>query len=265
MQYYISPKKALGQHFLADPNIARKIAGSLTGYGGYGQVLEVGPGTGMLTRHLVESAPYTWYGAEIDPEAVALLKQTYPGEAGKVIQGDFLRVDLGAFFSGEFAVIGNFPYNISSQIVFKVLENRSMIPEVVGMFQKEVAMRIASAHGSKAYGILSVLTQAFYDVRVLFHVDPHVFNPPPKVQSTVLRMTRKQEHLPGYDEKMFFRVVKTAFNQRRKTLRNSLKSLGVRWDALPEEIPGLRAEQIPYTRFIEISRNIELLNNGKTK
>lgn len=256
MYPYISPKKALGQHFLTDPNIARKIAGCLTGHGGYSQVLEVGPGTGMLTRHLLADERFTWHGMEIDREAVALLKGAYPEEAARLVHGDFLRFDPDALFDGEFAVVGNFPYNISSQIVFKVLEHRAKVPEVVGMFQKELALRIASPPGSKEYGILSVVTQAFYDVKILFHVDPHVFTPPPRVQSTVLRFLRKKEQQLGCAEKVFFRVVKTAFNQRRKTLRNALKSMNISWEALPEEMPRKRAEQIHYTGFVEISRNV---------
>ncbi len=257
MSQYISPKKSLGQHFLMDPNIARKIAASLTGHGGYKYVLEIGPGTGMLSKYLMQHEDYQWTGLDVDREAIACLKKAYPEEEDRIIAGDFLRYDLHGLFGSEaFAVIGNFPYNISSQIIIRVLNFRKQIPEVVGMFQKELALRIAAPPGSKTYGILSVLTRAFYDVKVLFHVDPHVFMPPPKVQSTVIRLIRKKSFVLECDESLFFTVVRTAFNQRRKTLRNSLKGMPVQWDKIPGHFIKERPEQLDVHDFVQIAGNI---------
>lgn len=247
---------------MLDPNIARKIAASLTGYGNYKHVLEIGPGTGMLSKHLIGNEKYCWVGLDVDKDAIAYLKNTYQSEDERIIEGDFLRHDLHGLFGNEaFAIIGNFPYNISSQIIFRVLNHRKYIPEVVGMFQKELALRIAAPPGSKVYGILSVLTRAFYDVKVLFHVEPHVFVPPPKVQSTVIRLTRKDSFILECDESMFFTVVKTAFNQRRKTLKNSLKNLPVEWGKLPAGLMKERPERLDVIEFVEIARNIRV-NNG---
>lgn len=258
MPQYVSPKKSLGQHFLADPNIARKICSSLTGHGNYKHILEVGPGTGMLSKHLICNKHHDWYGMDVDRDAIGYLKKQFPEHSERIIEGDFLRYDLKALFGdAPFAVIGNFPYNISSQIVFKVLYHRSRIPEMVGMFQKEVAMRIASPPGSKTYGILSVLTQAFFDVKILFDVQPHVFVPPPKVQSTILRLIRKEGFNLGCSESLFFRVVKTAFNQRRKTLRNSLKGMHVDWDALPGQMAQQRPERLGFIEFAAITRQVK--------
>lgn len=257
MPQYISPKKSLGQHFLMDPNIARKIAASLTGHGEYKYVLEIGPGTGMLSKFLIQHEDYQWTGLDVDKEAITCLKNAYPAEEDRIIAGDFLRYDLHGLFGSEaFAVIGNFPYNISSQIIIKVLNYRKQIPEVVGMFQKELALRIAAPPGSKTYGILSVLTRAFYDVKVLFHVDPHVFMPPPKVQSTVIRLIRKKSFVLECDESLFFTVVRTAFNQRRKTLRNSLKGMPVQWDKIPGRYIKERPERLDVQDFVEITGNI---------
>ncbi len=254
MVQYVTPKKSLGQHFLTDPNIARKISQSLTLQGDYQYVLEVGPGTGMLSQFLISNKPYKWFGMDVDKEAVDWFIAKYPDLRDQMIAGDFLRHDLHSVFADTpFAVIGNFPYNISSQIMFRVLEYRSQIPEVVGMFQKEVAMRIASPPGNKTYGILSVLMQAFYDVSVLFHVEPHVFHPPPKVQSAVLRLVRKGDHLLCCDEPVFFSIVKTAFNQRRKMLRNSLKGLPVQWDMLPGNYITERPERLSVADFAAIA------------
>ena len=257
MNHHVSPKKSLGQHFLADGNIARKIAGSLTGHGQYTRVLEIGPGTGILSVPLMENDQFEWYGMDIDRESIEYLRAKYPDDASRIIQGDFLSYDLRSLIGEKpLGIIGNFPYNISTQIMFRVLENRKFIPELVGMFQKEVARRIASPPGSKEYGILSVLVQAFYDVSILFQVEPHVFIPPPKVQSAVIRCKLKEQQGLACDEACFFRVVKTGFNQRRKTLRNSLKKLGVDWDLLPAELAGERPERLGVEEFVLIASKL---------
>ncbi len=259
MAHRVHPKKSLGQHFLADANIARKIAGSLTGYGDYKVVVEVGPGTGMLSQFLLKNKDFMWFGLDVDRDAIAYIQERFPAFKDHIIQADFLRADLMQFADErQLAVIGNFPYNISTQIMFRVLHERTNIPEMVGMFQKEVARRIASPPGSKEYGILSVLTQAFYDVEILFNVEPHVFVPPPKVQSSVIRCRRKATYNLDCNEKMFFAVVKTAFNQRRKTLRNSLKSMHVNWSSLPTGIPGQRPEQLGVNEFVAITKHAEM-------
>lgn len=257
MAAYVRPKKSLGQHFLADANIARKIAGSLTGQEEYKTVIEIGPGTGMLSVYLMNNDQFEWYGMDVDHAAITFLHERYPGKQDNIINADFLSFDWQELLGNkQVAVIGNFPYNISTQIIFRVLKMRDKVPELVGMFQKEVARRIASPPGSKEYGILSVLTQAFYDVELLFNVEPHVFVPPPKVQSSVIRLWRKKEYQLDCNEKRFFAVVKTAFNQRRKTLRNSLKSLQVNWDMLPEDMPGNRPERLSVDDFVQITRQV---------
>ncbi|MBS1536098.1 MAG: 16S rRNA (adenine(1518)-N(6)/adenine(1519)-N(6))-dimethyltransferase RsmA [Bacteroidetes bacterium] len=252
----VTAKKHLGQHFLKDENIAAKIADTLT-LNGYQKVLEIGPGMGVLTKYLLEK-PLDTYVIEIDAESVAYLEQHYPKLHGKILSKDFLKYNLNEVFKEEpLAIIGNFPYNISSQIVFKTLELRAQIPEFSGMFQKEVAERICEKKGSKTYGILSVLTQAFYDAEYLFTVGEHVFNPPPKVKSGVLRLIRKENyHLPC-EEKLFFTVVKTAFQQRRKTLRNSLKSLNLSDNLREDTIFDLRPEQLSVEQFIELTQKIQ--------
>lgn len=251
----VKAKKHLGQHFLNDESIAQRIADSLT-LSGYNKVLEIGPGMGVLTKYLLEK-PIDTYVIEIDTESVAYLENHYEKLRGKILSQDFLKYDLSQDLGNEpFAIIGNFPYNISTQIVFKTLELRDQIPEFSGMFQKEVAERICSKKGSKVYGILSVLAQAFYDVEYLFTVDEHVFTPPPKVKSGVMRMIRKENyHLPC-DEKLLYTVVKTAFNQRRKTLRNSLKSLHISDILREDSIFDLRPEQISVEQFIELTQKI---------
>jgi 16S rRNA (adenine1518-N6/adenine1519-N6)-dimethyltransferase len=251
----VKAKKHLGQHFLKDESIAKDIADSLT-LKGYNKVLEIGPGMGVLTKYLLDKDVET-YVIEIDTESVEYLNTHYPKLHGKIISEDFLRYDVTKDFGTDpFAIIGNFPYNISTQIVFRMLELRERIPEFSGMFQKEVAERICEKKGSKTYGILSVLVQAFYDAEYLFTVPEHVFNPPPKVKSGVLRLIRKENyHLPC-DEKLFFNVVKTAFNQRRKTLRNSLKTYNLS-DILKEDsIFDLRPEQLSTEEFIELTKKI---------
>lgn len=252
----VRAKKHLGQHFLRDENIAKKIADSLS-LKGYKKVLEIGPGMGVLTKYLLEKDIIT-YVIEIDSESVEYLQANYLNLAPRIIEKNFLKYNLNEVFNQEpFAIIGNFPYNISSQIVFKTLEMRHQIPEFSGMFQKEVAERICEKEGSKAYGILSVLTQAFYDAEYLFTVPPSVFNPPPKVDSGVLRLTRKEHFDLPCDEKLFFRVVKTAFQQRRKTLRNSLKTFNLSNNLKANVIFGKRPEQLSVDSFIELTQLIE--------
>ncbi|MFD1062814.1 16S rRNA (adenine(1518)-N(6)/adenine(1519)-N(6))-dimethyltransferase RsmA [Winogradskyella litorisediminis] len=256
----VKAKKHLGQHFLKDENIAKKIADTLS-LKGYDDVLEIGPGMGVLTKYLLEKETTT-HVVEIDTESVEYLKNNYLHLANRIYEKDFLRYDLNLVFKGKpFAIIGNFPYNISSQIVFKTLEMREQIPEFSGMFQKEVALRICSKEGSKVYGILSVLTQAFYDAEYLFTVPPSVFNPPPKVDSGVLLLKRKENFSLPCDEKLFFRVVKTGFQQRRKTLRNSLKIFNLSDNLKANTIFGQRPEQLSVAQFIELTTLIE--NNVK--
>ena len=251
----VKAKKHLGQHFLNDESIAQRIADSLT-LNGYKKVLEIGPGMGVLTKYLLEK-PIETYVIEIDTESVEYLRTHYLKLSDKIISQDFLKYDISKDLGKEpFAIIGNFPYNISTQIVFKTLELRDQIPEFSGMFQKEVAERICSKKGSKVYGILSVLAQAFYDVEYLFTVDEHVFTPPPKVKSGVMRMIRKENYQLPCSEKLLFTVVKTAFNQRRKTLRNSLKSLNLSDILRNDSIFDLRPEQISVEQFIELTQKI---------
>ena len=254
----VRAKKHLGQHFLTDENIAKKIADCLT-LNGYSDVLEIGPGMGILTRHLLKK-PVRVHTIEVDVESVRYLNAEFKINYLNfdVIEGDFLKYDILKIFEGRpFAIIGNFPYNISSQIVFKMLELRDHIPEFSGMFQKEVAIRICQKEGNKSYGILSVLVQAFYDAEFLFQVSENVFNPPPKVKSGVLRLRRKENYKLPCDESLFFKVVKTAFQQRRKTLRNSLKTLNLS-DYLKEDaIFGRRPEQLSVQELITLTQRIE--------
>ena len=252
----VKAKKHLGQHFLKDENIAQKIADTLS-CEGYKNVLEIGPGMGVLTKYLLEKE-ITTYVIEIDTESVEYLQANYLNLASRIIEKDFLKYDLKEIFNTEpFAVIGNFPYNISTQIIFKTLEMRDQIPEFSGMFQKEVAKRICSKEGSKVYGILSVLTQAFYNADYLFTVPPSVFNPPPKVDSGVLRLSRKEDYNLPCDEKLFFKVVKTGFQQRRKTLRNSLKTFNLSDNLKANVIFGKRPEQLTVYQFVELTQLIE--------
>lgn len=248
----VKPKKALGQHFLKDLSIARRIADTLSGYK-HLPVLEVGPGMGVLTQFLLE-AGHDLYVVELDKESVAYLEQNFPALEGRILAEDFLKMDFNKLFSGDFCVIGNYPYNISSQIFFKVLDYRDRIPCCSGMLQKEVAERLAAGPGSKTYGILSVLLQAWYDVEYLFTVSETVFDPPPKVKSAVIRMTRNQRSDLGCDEKLFKTVVKTSFNQRRKTLRNSMKPL-LGKDCPEYNLPlfDKRPEQLSVEQFVELT------------
>ncbi len=260
----VRAKKHLGQHFLTDENIAKKIANSLSEEG-YENILEIGPGMGVLTKYLLQGKSKVTV-MELDSESVAFLQDDFKkeyitlntsSEKFQIVEGDFLKQDLKSFFKKQqVAIIGNFPYNISSQIVFKAIENRDVVPEFSGMFQREVAERVAAKEGSKIYGILSVLTQAFYDAEYLFTVPASVFNPPPKVESGVIRLTRKKDYTLPVDEKLFFRVVKTAFNQRRKMLRSSLKSFNLS-DTLKEDtIFAMRPEQLSVSEFIELTHKI---------
>lgn len=252
----VKAKKHLGQHFLKDENISKKIADTLS-LEGYNDVLEIGPGMGVLTKYLLQK-DITTHVVEIDTESVDYLKANYLNLADRIYEQDFLKYDLNTVFDGKpFAIIGNFPYNISSQIVFKTLEMRAQIPEFSGMFQKEVAQRICAKEGNKIYGILSVLTQAFYKAEYLFTVSPNVFNPPPKVDSGVLLLRRKENFQLPCDETLFFKVVKTGFQQRRKTLRNSLKVFNLSDNLKANTIFGQRPEQLSVAQFIELTTLIE--------
>ncbi|WP_340075797.1 16S rRNA (adenine(1518)-N(6)/adenine(1519)-N(6))-dimethyltransferase RsmA [Leptobacterium sp. I13] len=252
----VRAKKHLGQHFLKDENIAKKIADALT-LKGYDQLLEIGPGMGVLTKYLLQR-PITTYVIEIDSESVNYLKSHFPQLVSTIIYKDFLTYDVRNNMGDKpFAIIGNFPYNISSQIVFKTLEMRNQVPELCGMFQKEVAERICAKEGNKTYGILSVLVQAFYEAEYLFTVPEHVFLPPPKVKSGVLQLIRKKKYSLPCNEQLFFKIVKRAFQQRRKTLRNSLKTFNVSDNLKEHAIFGLRPEQLSVQEFIELASIIE--------
>ena len=250
----VKAKKHLGQHFLKDLNIAQKIADTLS-LVNYKKVVEIGAGMGVLTQFLLKKDTEV-YVVEIDKESVAYLEAHYPELRGKIIADDFLKYDIAGYLREPFAIIGNFPYNISTQIVFKLLELRDYVPEFSGMFQKEVAERICEREGSKTYGILSVLVQAFYEATYLFTVSEGVFNPPPKVKSGVLRLVRKPDYHLDCDEALFFTIVKTAFNQRRKTLRNSLKPLLTNESLKKNSIFDKRPEQLPWQDFVFITKEI---------
>lgn len=249
----VKAKKFLGQHFLTDERIAERIVDSLSTETNH--VLEIGPGMGVLTKYLIKKDELDFHVVEIDRESVAYLHDHYP--TLDVIEGDFLQYDLTSLFHDTFSIIGNFPYNISSQILFKVFDNRDRVSEVVGMFQKEVAERVAAGPGSKTYGILSVLLSAFYNIEYLFTVNENVFNPPPKVKSAVIRLRRNDVKSLECDEELFVQVVKAGFNQRRKTLRNALRQLNLPLDRISEETLAKRAEQLSVAQFIEITKTIE--------
>jgi len=253
---YVKPKKHLGQHFLNDKGIASAIVDALDKNTEH--LLEIGPGTGVLTDFITRKNIPDFKIIEIDKESVDFLKVKYPGIKEQLVLGDFLKLNLDELFAEKFSIIGNFPYNISSQILFKVWEQRHQVSEVVGMFQKEVAMRVAAPPGSKTYGILSVLLQAYYDIEYLFTVDEDVFIPPPKVKSGVIRLRRNAVTQLDCNEKFFKTVIKTAFNQRRKTISNSLKSLGFK-EHLDElaHIAGQRPEQLSVAEFVEITKVLE--------
>ena len=252
---YVKPKKNLGQHFLKEISIARKIAATLTG-SGYNDVLEIGPGKGILTQCLMDRGFTGLWVIEIDNESVHYLKEYMP-ELRNIITGDFLTFDIESIFHGKLAIIGNFPYNISSQILFKILDHRQKVTEVCCMLQKEVADRICAKPGSKTYGILSVLIQAFYSAEFLFTVSGKAFSPPPKVQSGVIRLIRNEIKSLDCDEKLFMRVVKACFNQRRKMLRNSVRSA---FDLKNYDYPEfhLRPEQLSVEQFVKLTNWISL-------
>lgn len=261
----VKAKKYLGQHFLKDEEIARQIADTLS-MNGYTNVLEIGPGTGVLTKYLLQR-PMNLVAMELDEESIVYLNHSFQLEhkeilqqnnSLEIIQADFLKYNLSTLFNLEpFAITGNFPYNISTQIVFRLLEIRNRVPEFSGMFQKEVAQRICAKEGNKTYGILSVLVQAFYDAEYLFTVNPEVFDPPPKVESGVLRLIRKDDFILDCDEKLFFRVVKTGFNQRRKTLRNSLKIFNLSDNLKEDAIFDRRPEELGVDQFISLTKKID--------
>lgn len=247
----VKPKKFLGQHFLTDLSVAERIADTLKDYVGT-PVLEVGPGMGVLTQYLIAKG-HDLKVVELDRESVDYLHANFPELEGEVIGEDFLQLDLASMYDGQFCIIGNYPYNISSQIFFKVLDYRDQVVCCSGMLQKEVAERIAAGPGSKTYGILSVLLQAWYDIEYLFTVSEHVFNPPPKVKSGVIRLVRNNVHELGCDESMFKTIVKLSFGQRRKTLRNSLRSFAKNPEVLTDEIFNKRPEQLSVAEFIRLT------------
>lgn len=256
----VRAKKHLGQHFLTDKNIALKIVESLRPAGRYSDVLEVGPGMGILSDFLLQKSEYQTHMIDIDEESFQFLQKKYASLGDRLINGDFLKLDFPATFSGKVGVIGNFPYNISSQILFKILDNRNMIPEVVGMFQKEVAERCAAKAGSKEYGILSVFVQAYYKVEYLFTVKAGVFNPPPKVLSAVIRLSRNEIEKLDCDEAFFWKVVKAGFNQRRKTLRNALSSLISKDKMGDDPVLDLRAERLTVEDFVKLTNSLQIKN-----
>jgi 16S rRNA (adenine1518-N6/adenine1519-N6)-dimethyltransferase len=250
----VKPKKALGQHFLKNPEICAQIAEAITLHGDYKKVLEIGPGMGALTQYLLQRPEFETHVVEIDRESVDYLNVHFGVLRGRIHEADFLRMPLEKLFPEPIAVVGNFPYNISSQIVFKVLDHMDQVPELVGMFQREVAQRFAGSPGNKDYGIISVLAQAYYDIEYLFTVNEDEFIPPPKVKSGVIRMRRKFGVELGCDEKLFKQVVKTSFNQRRKTLRNSLKSLTQGKTDTSDAIWNKRPEQLSVAEFVSLTK-----------
>ena len=250
----VRPKKHLGQHFLRDDNIARKIVGYLSPE--TSNVLEIGPGTGILTKYLIHSLAYNYLAIEIDNESIEYLKNHFPEYSEKFILADFLKVDLEELIQEKVSIIGNFPYNISSQILFKILENRNKVTNVIGMFQKEVGERISSSSGSKKYGILSVLVQAYFQIDYLFTVNENVFYPPPKVKSAVIQLKRNQVKALDCDEKLFFEIVKAGFNQRRKTLRNSLRKYTFPESGKIIDLLNKRAEQLDVGDFVYLTQTV---------
>lgn len=255
----VRAKKSLGQHFLRDQNIARKITESLLPV--TDEVLEIGPGMGVLTRILLASPSFSVRAIDIDRESIEYLHTELPEHKDRILYGDFLKMDITELYQKPFSVIGNLPYNISSQIFFRIIENRELVAQVVCMIQKEVAERISAPHGNKTYGILSVFLQTFYNIEYLFTVGEKVFDPPPKVKSAVIRLTRNDRKELGCDEKLFFQLVKTGFNQRRKTLRNSIRGLlppGFESDYL-----SLRPEQLSVTDFLQLCAELQQTRNNQ--
>lgn len=255
----VRAKKQFGQHFLTDESIAETIVKALTLTSSYKIVLEVGPGMGVLTKYLITKTDFETHVIDIDRDSIAYLKKHFPQLENKIIEGDFLALDLATLFHNQpFAVIGNFPYNISTEILFKILDHKNTVPEVVGMFQKEVAERIASKPRNKTYGITSVLLQAFYDIEYLFTVQEHVFNPPPKVKSAVIRLKRNTIQQLDCNEKLFKQVVKAGFNQRRKTLRNSIKAFKLKQEFSDHKYLTQRAEELSVADFVALTNMIEI-------
>lgn len=254
MADFVKAKKHLGQHFLKDEEIAKNIVDALLQSTNL-PLLEIGPGTGVLTKHLIEKENFV--AVDIDTESIEYLKKVYPKYEAKILYGDFLKMKIDTLFPEHYAVIGNFPYNISSQIMFKVLDDRNKIDVVVGMFQKEVAERLAEKPGSKTYGILSVLLQAFYDIEYLFTVEPNAFNPPPKIKSAVIRLTRNKTEKLDCDEKLFKAIVKSTFNQRRKMVRNGVKSFIKDESIMGHRFFTMRPEQLSVENFVELTQIIE--------
>lgn len=250
----VRAKKHLGQHFLKDEQIAKNIVDALLQSTDL-PLIEIGPGTGVLTKYLIEKEKF--FAVDIDTESIDFLKKAYPKHQDKILYGDFLKMSMDNLFPEKFAIIGNFPYNISSQIMFKVLDLRDRVDIVVGMFQKEVAERIAEGPGSKVYGILSALLQAYYDIEYLFTVEPGAFTPPPKVKSAVIQFKRNATQKLSCDEKLFFIVVKTSFNQRRKTIRNSVKPLLHDGFDTTSKLFDKRPEQLSVAQFVELTQIIE--------
>jgi len=252
---FFKPKKSLGQHILQDTNIAKKIVNSLT-LKNYSDILEIGPGTGILTEFIFKLGIENIYLVEIDSSAIEILNRKFTEHKKRIIHEDFLKLNLELLFPGKFAIIGNLPYNLSSQIFFKILDNKDKVAEVVCMVQKEVAERISSSHGNKDYGILSVLLQSYYNIEYLFTVNESVFYPRPKVKSSLLRLLRNERKDLGCDRKLFFRVVKAGFNQRRKILRNSLKSILLNLE-INDSLFRMRPEQLTVEQFIDLTIKIE--------
>jgi len=252
----VRAKKHLGQHFLTDKNIAAKIVDSLKPADRFHHVLEVGPGMGILSDFLLQKKEYETSLIDIDEESFQYLQKKYPQLGKRLINDDFLEMDFASVFDSQFAIIGNFPYNISSQILFKILDNRQQVVEVVGMFQKEVAERCSAKPGSKEYGILSVFLQAYYKVEYLFTVKAGVFNPPPKVLSAVIRLTRNNAEALNCDEKLFWQIVKAGFNQRRKTLRNAISSLINKEKMTDNATLDLRAERLSVDDFVKLTNEV---------
>ncbi|MCC6691211.1 MAG: 16S rRNA (adenine(1518)-N(6)/adenine(1519)-N(6))-dimethyltransferase RsmA [Bacteroidia bacterium] len=253
----VRAKKYLGQHFLKDETIAQKIVAALGNAFGCSKVLEVGPGMGVLTNYLLPERSFETYVIDIDKESVEFLKQKFTEMNDRIILGDFLQLNFQKYFPEPLAVIGNFPYNISTEILFKILDNRDCVPGVVGMFQKEVAERIASKPGSKIYGVTSVLLQAYYSIDYLFTVDEHVFDPPPKVKSGVIRLTRNKTQQLTCNEKLFVRVVKACFNQRRKMIRNGIKQFKLKSGFESHPFLTLRPERLSVNDFVELTNMVE--------
>ncbi len=256
MKHAVRAKKSLGQHFLNDENIALNIVQESLRVSQQEPLIEIGPGTGILTKHLIARPDFL--AVDVDKESVAHLKKVFPQFSDKILEADFLEIDLlDVFKEMPLHIVGNFPYNISSQILFKALENRNRVRSLTGMFQKEVAERVAEKPGTKTYGILSVLLQAFYDIKYLFTVNEHVFTPPPKVKSAVIQLKRNNVQQLGADEKLFIQVVKTTFNQRRKTIRNSIKPLGINFAGKEHPYFDKRPEQLGVSQFVELTSFLE--------